>query len=148
MSPQIPREAQAAWDAGNKIEAIKLLREATGLGLAEAKSLLEAVPRVSLAGPGETEASLPGNVQAALAQGNKIEAIRLLREATGLGLKDAKDRIDAAVARGRRSASSSTPNATPGLSPGEVARPRGGPWALLAVLAALVLAYLVYRQMQ
>ncbi|KAB2844938.1 MAG: hypothetical protein F9K47_01900 [Burkholderiales bacterium] len=145
MTPQIPREVQTAWDAGNKIEAIKLLREATGLGLAEAKSLLEAVPKVSLAGQGETDASLPVDVQAALARGNKIEAIRLLRQATGLGLKDAKDRIDAAEAGGQRASSGFPADSTPGLSPGEVPRPRAGRWAFLLVLAALVLGYWFYR---
>lgn len=34
---------------------------------------------------------------AAVDSGNKIQAIKLLREETGLGLKDAKDAIDALV---------------------------------------------------
>ena len=34
---------------------------------------------------------LPANVQAALERGSAIEAVKLLREATGLGLKEAKD---------------------------------------------------------
>ncbi|MBI3148645.1 MAG: ribosomal protein L7/L12 [Betaproteobacteria bacterium] len=146
MTPKIPREVQAAWDAGNKIEAIKLLREATGLGLAEAKSLLDAAAQVSLTGQGEADASLPADVQAALARGNKIEAIRLLRATTGLGLKDAKDRIDAAEAGGQRAASSVPANPTPGLSPGEVPRTRVGRWAFLLVFAALVLGYWLYRR--
>jgi ribosomal protein L7/L12 len=33
-------------------------------------------------------------VGAALASGNKIEAIKLLREASGLGLKEAKDAVE------------------------------------------------------
>lgn len=33
-------------------------------------------------------------VQAALAEGNKIEAIKILREATGLGLKESKEMVD------------------------------------------------------
>lgn len=33
-------------------------------------------------------------VQAEIAAGNKIEAIKLLREATGLGLKEAKDAVE------------------------------------------------------
>lgn len=44
-------------------------------------------------------ADLPGGtragVEAALADGNKIEAIKLMREATGLGLKEAKDAVGA-----------------------------------------------------
>ena len=34
------------------------------------------------------------DVRAAIAQGHKIEAIRLVRERTGLGLKEAKDLVE------------------------------------------------------
>ena len=44
-------------------------------------------------------AALPANVKAALDRGETIEAIKLLRQATGMGLKDAKDRIDLARAK-------------------------------------------------
>jgi hypothetical protein len=37
----LPAEARAAVDAGDKIAAIKALREATGIGLAEAKREVE-----------------------------------------------------------------------------------------------------------
>ena len=39
---------------------------------------------------------LPGNVIEAIKQGQKIEAIKLLREATGLGLANAKVLVDRA----------------------------------------------------
>jgi len=39
--PQISAPAIAALQLGNKIEAIKLVREETGLGLKEAKDLVE-----------------------------------------------------------------------------------------------------------
>ncbi len=39
--------------------------------------------------------ALPSEVIEAIEHGNKIEAIKLLRESTGLGLKEAKDIIDA-----------------------------------------------------
>ena len=38
---------------------------------------------------------LPAPVVTALSQGQKLEAIRLLREAKGIGLKEAKDMVDA-----------------------------------------------------
>ena len=41
---------------------------------------------------------LPPNVLAALQRGRKIEAIRLLREANGMGLKEAKEAVEAAQA--------------------------------------------------
>jgi hypothetical protein len=37
---------------------------------------------------------LPADIEAALRGGNKIAAIKLLRTAKGIGLKDAKDEID------------------------------------------------------
>ena len=40
-SSDLPPEARARADAGEKIAAIKALREATGLGLAEAKREVE-----------------------------------------------------------------------------------------------------------
>jgi hypothetical protein len=39
--------------AGNKIEAIRLLREQTGMGLKEAKEAVEASPAASKYSPGE-----------------------------------------------------------------------------------------------
>lgn len=38
---------------------------------------------------------LPADVIAAAQRGEKIEAIKILRERTGLGLKEAKDAVDA-----------------------------------------------------
>ncbi len=43
-----------------------------------------------------TEHELPGDVIAAIEGGHKIEAIKLLREATGLGLANAKVLVDRA----------------------------------------------------
>lgn len=42
--------------------------------------------------------TLPPDVQAALQRGSIIEAIRLLRDATGLGLKESKEAVDRYVA--------------------------------------------------
>ncbi len=41
-----------------------------------------------------TDAGLPPEAIAALRQGLKIDAIKIVREATGLGLKESKDRVD------------------------------------------------------
>lgn len=38
---------------------------------------------------------LPAEVIAAVQRGEKIEAIKILRERTGIGLKDAKDAVEA-----------------------------------------------------
>jgi ribosomal protein L7/L12 len=89
---------------GNKIEAIKLVRQHTGLGLKEAKDYVERLPGaprlaelptvVAPASPAPA-GSIDDEARAILARGNKIEAIKLVREHTGLGLKEAKDYVDA-----------------------------------------------------
>jgi hypothetical protein len=48
---EISDDVIAAVDAGRKIEAIKILRGATGLGLAEAKDMID---RVAMARKGES----------------------------------------------------------------------------------------------
>jgi ribosomal protein L7/L12 len=85
--------------AGRKIEAIKLYRDATGAGLAEAK---EAVELIEAGKPpkADSNASLGDDlallaVSDLVAEGRKIEAIKRYREVTGLGLKEAKDAVDA-----------------------------------------------------
>ena len=86
---------------GNKIEAIKRVRELTGLGLKEAKDYVESMPAggVPPAPPG-SQAGAPAaqgslaEVHALAARGNTIEAIKRYRELTGVGLKEAKDYVD------------------------------------------------------
>lgn len=91
---------------GNKIEAIKAVREHTGLGLKEAKDYVDAIPNVVPlanfgqgapppdAGPMDDE-TVRAAALALVAHGKKIEAIKFVRERTGLGLKEAKDYVDA-----------------------------------------------------
>lgn len=93
---------------GRKIEAIKLVRERTGLGLKDAKELVERLESGGETGEIQagTRAGLPdadlGEVRRALGQGRKIEAIKLVRERTGMGLKEAKDFVESLDRRGRR----------------------------------------------
>ena len=93
---------------GNKIEAIKTFREATGVGLKEAKDAVEAIERNRSATISTATTSTmpytttPTTPQAAEMQevirlvqsGNKIEAIKKFRALYGVGLKEAKDVID------------------------------------------------------
>ncbi len=71
----------------------------------------------------------------ALQRGSKIEAIRLMREQTGLGLKEAKDAVDAYR--------SSHPDAGE-LSPGQVRGGGGVVW--LAAIAMAALVYYLFRR--
>lgn len=95
MSAPIPAPIASLWRHNDKIAAIKRLREETGMGLAEAKHALESQLDVDdgLEPPREG-AELRAAIETALAGGDKIVAIKLLKDATGIGLKDAKDRIE------------------------------------------------------
>lgn len=92
---------------GRKIEAIKLLRETTGISLKRAKAEIDRLEgRLSAPTP-RPEAqpddgrALLREVDALIGQGRKIEAIKLLRERTGVGLKEAKQQVDAMSGGGR-----------------------------------------------
>jgi len=102
MITTLPDDVRRALDAGKKIEAIRLLREHTGLGLAEAKAAVES----GLMPPARDEVPVPvaaaehgtlsAGARAALAAGRKIEAIRIERAERRIGLQDAKAIVDAA----------------------------------------------------
>jgi ribosomal protein L7/L12 len=107
---------------GQKIQAIKLFRENTGAGLKEAKDVIDSLgsastataePTTQTSGAGVVKEPQTGNLDSTtipgftleartvdlilslLANKQKIAAIKVLREATGVGLKEAKDAIDA-----------------------------------------------------
>ncbi len=87
-------------DQGNTIEAIKLLREETGMSLFEAKEYIDSVKTTSAAGIPQQTAAKPvisHMVLDQLMRGNKLEAIKILRNETGMGLKDAKDAVEQAL---------------------------------------------------
>jgi ribosomal protein L7/L12 len=106
-SSKVEREARAILARGNKIAAIKRVRELTGLGLKEAKDYVESLPDGQPAPIVARTGSAPltdlqgdPEVRALLAAGNKIAAIKRVRELTGLGLKEAKDYVESLAARG------------------------------------------------
>jgi len=104
------------WFIANssKIHAIKLFREKTGMGLKESKEAVEQMEREMSAGATviarpvvsasdrtsqpTPSVGLPDSVMAQVCddirQGRKINAIKLYREVTGVGLKDAKDAVE------------------------------------------------------
>jgi ribosomal protein L7/L12 len=130
---------KAAIDRGNKIEAIKLLRDATGLGLKEAKDAvkyIEAGGSLVIAQKIAKETGSEG-IASALQQGNKLEAIRLYREQKGVGLNEAKEAIEAML-EGQQ-------NNTSGLAPGEVKSSAGLMWFAVAIVAGVVAAYFFFR---
>ena len=163
----LPPEAIAALERGNLIEAIKIVRERTGMDL---KSSKEAVERhvhsgggaagapagwqegdwgrgESAAGPGGMHgngpAAVPAAALAALARGQKVEAVRLTREATGLGLAEAKQLVEAH----RNPAAGDFGHLSPSLPMDPMAEPgrvSGGGLAWLPVAVVLLLAALAW----
>src|SRR5689334_3870312 len=92
----LPPEVIAAIESGRTIDAIKLFRESTGVGLAEAKEAVDQYVR-SRKMPGAAsapEAPLPPDVMQALRNGNKIEAVRLVRQHRGLSLREAHQLVE------------------------------------------------------
>lgn len=74
-------------------------------------------------------AFLPQKAADALRRGNKIEAIKVVREATGMGLKESKDYVEAAVA------------ADPALfAQYQASTPSGNAGTFVVILALVVLA--------
>jgi large subunit ribosomal protein L7/L12 len=74
-------------------ELVKVLEEKFGVSAA-APAMMMAPAAVGAAAPAEEKTSF--NVQLAAAGENKIAVIKVVREVTGLGLKEAKDLVDGA----------------------------------------------------
>jgi ribosomal protein L7/L12 len=86
-------------DAGQKIAAIKAFREATGAGLAEAKEAVEALERGGTLPSYHPPEDFEADLLSLLEQGQKVQAIKLYRERAGVGLKEAKDAVEALARR-------------------------------------------------
>ena len=120
--PDAERAAiRALIDGGNKIAAIKRVRELTGLGLKEAKDYVEgwqqtgAAPDLTLSIDAPPAADLQ-EIHRLTLQGQKIQAIKLYRELTGVGLKEAKDYVDALESGSQPAAANPAPTASGDLA--------------------------------
>ena len=105
-------EILALIQGQKRLLAVKLYRERTGVGIAEAKCFVEELrakhgiacdgfasellnAAVVAPEPGSLEAEILGLMQGQ----QKIKAIKLYRERTGVGLKEAKDFVEALAAK-------------------------------------------------
>jgi len=101
LTPDFAAELQALLRDGQKMTAIARFREVTGLGLRESKEAVEALeagrtlPAAASVDPRVDEEKIAAIVR----EQGLIHAIKEYRTATGLGLKEAKDAVDAIVAR-------------------------------------------------
>lgn len=132
VPPEVEARARELLARDQKIHAIRIVREATGMGLKEAKDWVEALPHRPAGGtargapPSVADPRLaldivpPGveaDARALVAGGQAIAAIKLVREFTGLGLKEAKEWVDALPLRPPRAATPETAAADVQLSP-------------------------------
>lgn len=145
--PPLPPDVQDALRRGEPLEAVRLLRETSGLGLAEAREAVEAA-RHHTGSPGHDrenadEAARSGSASdgrtatfaSALSQGRPAEALRALRERAS-----ATTRADDAFEDARRASQAGGD----GPSPGEVPRgPAGVPW--LVIIVVVLLLWLLWR---
>ena len=133
-SDRLAREIREALQRGNLLEVFQLLRRT---GLKDLSAMVDA-QRAGTAPQRKAEVPLhgplPGAVVQALQRGDRIEAIKLLRAHTGVGLKEATEAIDAARI-------AVTPAARRHLSPGEVPRSGSGTLWIVLLLAALAVYY-------
>ena len=151
-TPPLPQDVIDAIASGHRIEAIKRLREAARIDLKTAHDAVEAwvegrplpsLPDMSVSPavlPRAAASVLPEDVRDALASGNKIEAIKRLREATGLGLKEAKDLVEAHEAGVPVSMQAASKPATAPMPTVVSGRGGAGRGMLIAVVVAVALA--------
>ena len=114
LDPALVAKVRSQYRKGDKLGAVKALRAATGLGLADAVRIVDKLgatakpasskPRPSTAGPVAAAGVPPisatigpdheDELRSLVAAGQQIEAIKMVRTLTGMGLKDAKEYVD------------------------------------------------------
>jgi ribosomal protein L7/L12 len=98
-SPDLEQQVRALLDQGQKIDAVKLYKERTGAGLAEAKQAVEAMQ--ADAGP-PSPADLGGDLEAELLRllggGKKLEAVKLYKDQMEVSLLEAKQAVESLAA--------------------------------------------------
>jgi len=127
------------------IHAIKLYREATGAGLAEAKEAVEAMARGEAVKPPSGAVNydnpiLEARIKSLLSKRQKVEAVKIYREEYGIGLKDAKDAVDRIEASMKRSDSSMNMPHESAISNDPFADDDGNRRKIVALAVAVALA--------
>ena len=77
-------------------ELVKAMEEKFGVSAAAPVAAVAAAPAAGAAAAGDSEAPSEVTVTLASVGANKIAVIKVVREITGLGLKEAKDLVEAA----------------------------------------------------
>lgn len=99
LRPDQVQKIHALLHEHRKIDAIKLYREATGAGLAEAKDAVEEMAVNEAIKPPDDVRDydnpiLISRIKSLLSRNRKVDAVKIYREEYGVGLKEAKQAVD------------------------------------------------------
>ena len=162
----LPADVVDAWRAGNKIEAIRRLRAATSMGLAEAKAAIDALEghvgagRPAASGPQLPEmlkalqagGALPPDVLEAWQRGDKLEALKRFADAAKSGRINAKVSVKMNMRDAQHGIGPDAPkpaghatHVADQLAPGEVPRTKLGPAAIVLLVVALAALVWIYE---
>jgi ribosomal protein L7/L12 len=108
LDPALVATVRAHYRKGDKVAAVKALRAATGLGLADAVRIVDKLGATAKPAPPKDRPDsqvLPpiaaaigpdhdDELRSLVAAGQQVEAIKMVRTLTGMGLKDAKQYVD------------------------------------------------------
>ena len=98
-SADLEQQVRALLSQGQKIEAVKLYKDQTGVGLAEAKQAVEAIQAgAGPPSPPEIGGDLEAELLRLLGRGDKLEAVKLYRERMGVALFEAKQAVESLAA--------------------------------------------------
>ncbi len=94
-----PEDVEGLVKAGRKVDAIRAWRQRHGGGLKEAKEAVETLSRGQAPRPAAkhdepSRQVTEQDIRHQLRHGNVIDAIKLYREKTGVGLREAKEAVE------------------------------------------------------
>ena len=145
ISTEQERKIRELIDQRRMIDAIKLYREATGVGLKEAKDAITEMWHGKPLHASQPEiysyVLLDEQIKQLLAKRQKIQAVKVYREAYNCGLKEAKEAVDLIQAEMRREGYSSIPSA-PAISNDLFAEDTQRNRSCLVLVAAIVILVL------
>jgi len=93
--PTVEERIAALVAAGEKIEAIKVYRQEYGTSLTEAKDAIDAIARGEASPARASATDGDSDVEALVAQGKWIDALKLYRQKHDVGLAEAKAAVEA-----------------------------------------------------
>lgn len=98
-SADLEQQVRALLDQGQKIAAVKLYMDQTGVGLAEAKEAVEAMQAgAGPPPPSDIGSDLEAELLRLLGRGDKLEAVKLYKDQKGSSLLEAKQAVESLAA--------------------------------------------------